>query len=89
MHMPVVVQRQMPMVQTSENCVSPDPVVQVPAGEVHRQDPHHMGAMAVEMGFWAFFFHIFRAPPGRLELSASFRALDGEEFFAIEGSVVN
>ena len=30
---------------------------------------------------------IFRPPPGRLELSASFWSPRGEEFFAIEGSL--
>ena len=46
------------------------------------------GAEAAKSGFCLFSGH-FRAPPGRLELSASFRSLDGEEFFAFEGSLAN
>ena len=47
--------------------------------------------MAAMTGLYGFFYAIFRAPPGCLELSASFRswgALDDEEFFVIEGSEV-
>ena len=40
-------------------------------------------------GFWRF-FRIFRAPPGCPGVERQFfGALDGEEFFAIEGSHAN
>ena len=41
-------------------------------------------------GFFWRFFRIFRAPPGRLELSGRFRGLGDEEFFSLErGSLAN
>ena len=42
--------------------------------------------MAAMKGFSGLLRPFFAFLPGCLELSASFRALDGEEFFAIEGS---
>ena len=42
--------------------------------------------VAAMMGFFDAFCVIFRAPPVVPELSASFSALDDEEFFVVEGS---
>ena len=66
-HMSVVVQRQMPMVQTSGNCEGPAVAVHLNrwsmslcaglAGEVHRRAPHRKAAKAVEMVCLRFFPH--------------------------------
>ena len=96
-HMPVVVQRQMLMVQTSENCESPavavhlNVVVDVPVVQVllakFIDSPHHMAAMAVEMGFSAFFPYFSNSSGLSRSCAPVFGALDGEEFFAIEGAL--
>ena len=58
--MPVVVHRQMPggsdvrKLRGSRSCSTFETVVDVPAGAVHRQDPHRMTAMVVGWGFWRF-----------------------------------